>query len=208
GLLQVLGPDWQTFSLYVFAFIPARLTHAAYAAPTGAAYWTFLSHAFLHGSWLHLAMNSLWLLVFGTVVARSLGAARFLLLSAISAIAGAAAMLVNHWGEALIMVGASGAISGMLGATMPVMYGRRLSPGPMGSAGTTRALRPGEFLRDRNAVMFTLIWLTVTLVTGGVGVSDNSFGGEAAIAWEAHIGGFIAGIVAFYGLQSEGAVRR
>ncbi len=40
----------------------------------------------------------------------------------------------------------------------------------------------------------------MTLVTGGVGVSDNSFSGGSAIAWEAHIGGFLAGIVAFYAL--------
>jgi membrane associated rhomboid family serine protease len=199
GLLQVLGPDWQIFSLYAFAFIPARLTDASYAMPAGAAYWSFLSHAFLHGSFVHLAMNCLWLVIFGTVVARALGAWRFLLLSAISAMAGAAAMLFTHWGEAVIVIGASGAVSGMLGGAMPVMYGRRTGLGPLGG-GNVRVLSPGEFLRNRNAVLFTLIWLAMTLATGGVGVSDNSFSGGSAIAWEAHIGGFLTGIVAFYAL--------
>ena len=207
GLLQALGPDWQIYSLYALAFIPARFTDASYAMPAGAAYWSFLSHAFLHVSFLHVAMNCLWLVIFGTVVARYLGALRFLLLSAIAAVAGAAAMLTTHWGDAVIVIGASGAVSGMLGGTMPVMYGRRLGPDPVGG-GNVLALSPGEFLRNRNALLFTLIWLAVTLATGGVGVSDNSFNGDSSIAWEAHIGGFFAGILAFYGLAPQRAVRR
>jgi membrane associated rhomboid family serine protease len=144
-------------------------------------------------------------LVFGTVVARYLGSARFLFLSSISALAGAAATLLLHRGESYLMIGASGAVSGLMAAAVPIMYGRgRLMAGWLtGDPLTARALTPAQLLRNRNALIFTLVWLIITLLSGATGFTGNSFLMEGGIAWEAHIGGFIGGLASFHLLQGD-----
>lgn len=206
--LQYAGEDWQVLSLYAFAFIPERFGTAPYPMIAGSQVWSFLTYAFLHGSWSHLIFNCLWLLIFGTVVARYLGAIRFLLLAAGAAIAGALVTMLLHWGENYVMIGASGAVSGVMAAAVPIMYGRgRLMAGwPAGDPLTARSLTLAELLRNRNALLFTFVWLVITLFSGATGFTGNSFLAEGSIAWEAHIGGFIAGLGVFYLLQ-RGVVR-
>lgn len=194
--LQYAGEDWRIWALSLFAFFPPLLSSQP---------WCFLTYAFLHGGWPHVIFNCLWLLIFGTVVARYLGALRFLVLAAGSAIAGALVTLMLHWGEDYLMIGASGAVSGLMAAAVPVMYGRgRLAAGwPTGDPLTARALTPVQLLRNRNALIFTLVWLAITLMSGATGFTGTSFMAEGGIAWEAHIGGFIAGLVGFYVLQGR-----
>jgi membrane associated rhomboid family serine protease len=178
ALRMVAGEGWDRWAL-----IPVRI---------GSQWWSVLTYAFLHGDWLHLAVNSLWLLVFGTPVARWFGAARFLIIAALSAIGGAVVMLVTDWGSTIPIVGASGAVSGLMAAAIPVMYGR------MG-----RPLFPGELLRDRRALIFVVIWLAITLLTG----AQTYFDAEGIrIAWQAHIGGFISGF-AVYAVMMHRLVR-
>lgn len=189
--LWYAGPDWQVWSLYALAFIPARFTDIGFPLIPGSQVWSFLTYAFLHGDWMHLIFNCLWLLVFGTPVARYFGAWRFLLLSAVAAVFGAAVMLALHWGVNLVMVGASGAVSGLMAAAVPIMYG------------AVRPLPFAELIRNRRAIMFTLVWLAITLFSGASGFTGNSFMEEGGIAWEAHVGGFIAGLAAFYLLHAR-----
>jgi membrane associated rhomboid family serine protease len=191
GLLQFGGESWQTESLFIFALIPARFTASGFPMIAGSQYWSLLSYGFLHGDWMHVLFNSLWLLAFGTPAARYLGNGRFLLLCAISTVTGALASLALHWGQVVFVLGASGAVSGLLGAAIPVMYGRRVRGGVV-------PLLPSELLRNRNALMFMVIWLVITLVSGAAGWTGNSFVQEGGIAWEAHLGGFIGGIAGFY----------
>src|SRR5206468_12497283 len=87
-----------------FAFIPARydptpLVHGAYPGGIAADVWTFVTYALLHGNWLHLGLNAVWLLAFGTPVARRFGAARFVALLCLTAAAGAVGHLLTHTGE-------------------------------------------------------------------------------------------------------------
>lgn len=200
------GPEWQVLSLYLFSFIPARLGgDGAFPHVAGSQVWSFLTYALLHGGWVHLISNSLWLVVFGTIVARRLPAWRFLALSAISAIAGAVAMLIVYWGQDTIVVGASAAVSGLMAAAIPIMYARNIRYADLQSRDlrTLRVLQPGELLRDRRALFFAGVWFFVTLLTGASGFLGNSFAEAGRIAWEAHIGGFIAGFAAFYLLDRQ-----
>jgi membrane associated rhomboid family serine protease len=202
--LQIAGENWQVWSLYAFSFIPARISGAMpFPAIQGSQIWSFLTYAFLHANWMHLFFNSLWLLVFGSVVARRLGALKFLILASAAAIMGAVATLLTHWGEAAIVIGASGAVSGLVAAAIPLMYGSGLRLGDTYRAdmSTVTPLRPFEILSNRRAFIFTLIWIAVTLFSGASGWTGASFIEEGHIAWEAHLGGFIAGFAAFYWLD-------
>ena len=202
--IQLAGPSWQVWSFYAFSFIPARISgDAPFPAIWGSQVWSFLTYAFLHADLMHLFFNSLWLLVFGSVVARRLGALKFLMLASASAIVGAAATLITHWGEAAIVIGASGAVSGVMASAIPLMYGSGLRLGDTyrTDVNTVTPLRPLEILSNRRAFIFTLIWIAVTLFSGASGWTGANFITEGRIAWEAHLGGFAAGLLAFYWLD-------
>ena len=198
-LLWVLGEGWQVWSLFALALNPVRFTDPGFPTLPGAQYWSLVTYMLLHGDWMHLTFNSLWLLVFGTPVARYLGPARFLVLCLAAGVAGGLSSLALHWGEQIFVVGASGAVSGLLAAAIPIMYGRRVPGG-------ARPLGLGELLSNPRALMFTAVWLALTLFSGAAGWTGNSFLAEGGIAWEAHVGGFIGGLLAFYGLAPR-AVR-
>jgi membrane associated rhomboid family serine protease len=192
------GEDIYLWSLAVFAFVPAQLTGGWQPSLPGAQAWSFLSHAFIHGDWMHLLFNSLWLVVFGSLVARRLGPARFLIHAALGAAAGALATLLVHWGETIFLIGASGAVSGQLAAAIPLIYGDGLRPGAAMHADLRRVtpLSLLELLKNRRALMFIAIWFAITLFTGVTGMVAP--GETQVIAWEAHVGGFLAGLVGFY----------
>jgi membrane associated rhomboid family serine protease len=193
ALRMVGGEEWELWTVYVFALIPARLG-APQSIPMieGSQWWSFLTYAFLHADWVHLGLNSLWLLIFGTPVARWFGSARFLLISALSAIGGGVAMVLTDWRSLVPVIGASGAVSGLIAAAIPIMYGRG------------RPLLPGELIRDRRALIFIVMWLGITLLSGVQGYIDEE---SLRIAWQAHLGGFIAGFVV-YAVLMHGWMRR
>src|SRR3954468_7127153 len=89
----VLTPEQDIQLLLLFSFIPARydatvLAQGAVPGGFGADIWTFVTYALIHGDWVHLGVNSVWLLAFGTPVARRFGALRFLALFAVTSAAG------------------------------------------------------------------------------------------------------------------------
>jgi membrane associated rhomboid family serine protease len=203
GVVEYFGNDVKIWSLYALSFIPQRLAGGEIAAPAGSQIWTFLTYALLHGDWFHLFSNCLWLVIFATPVMRRMGAWRSLLLLAVAAVAGAAAMLPLHWGQFLIVVGASAAVSGAMAAAMPIMY----APGFSRQLIDTRQLAVlplVRLLRDRNAIAFTAVFFLLQLFTGvSQATTGTAFLGEGVIAWEAHLGGFVAGLVGFYVLDRK-----
>ncbi|MBL8905325.1 MAG: rhomboid family intramembrane serine protease [Rhizobiales bacterium] len=190
-----LGEDWQIWSIAVFGFNPLRwLPDTPIAMIQGSQYWSLVSYALLHADWIHVGLNCLWLLVFGTPVARLGGPWRFLAVCLAGAIGGSLASLILHWGQNVNLIGASGAVSGLLAGSVPILYG---------AASPKRYLSPGELLRSRSALIFMAIWLAITLITGSANMTAGAFDG-LQIAWEAHIGGFVLGLIGFYVVMPRG----
>jgi membrane associated rhomboid family serine protease len=197
----VLGENAATEFLLALAFIPIRVIDAAVVLPggTGARIWTFVSYALLHADWTHLIFNMLWLAAFGSAVAWRFGPARFLGFSAVGAAAGAALHLAIHPDGIVPLVGASAAISAhMAGAARFAFTG----PGPfvgLQGAGPAAYRRPAPplsmVIRDRRVVTFLGVWFITNLLFGLFGSAGGLTSG--AIAWEAHIGGFVAGLLFF-----------
>jgi membrane associated rhomboid family serine protease len=202
------GERISEWALVMFSFIPAEVSGRMAETWPLQRYWTFLTYAFLHGNGMHLFFNGLWLLIFGSFVARRLPTGRFLLLSAVATISAAAAMLVDHWGEVVPVIGASGMVSGYMAAAVPLMYGGNL-PLIHALRRDVRAIEPlsfGALMRNRGALIFMAVWLLITLATGAVGFDEGvlGVGEQLQIAWEAHIGGFLGGLFAFYLLDRKG----
>jgi membrane associated rhomboid family serine protease len=205
----VLSVDRANDFLVLFAFIPARynlrlLSELWWVSGWGAAVWTFLTYAFIHGNLMHLTFNGVWLLAFGTPVARRFGALRFLSFFLASAAVGAAFHLAVHSGERLPMVGASAAISGAMAAAMRFAFQRG---GPLGAplgpfrgndevAYRVPATPLSVMLREPRLIVFLIVWFGVNLLFG-LGIVSLPGEEDMPIAWEAHIGGFLAGLVSF-----------
>lgn len=169
---------------------------------------SLLSYGFLHGSWTHLISNLVWLAAFGTPVARRLGAGRFLVLTALATIAGALAHWWSREFEILPMVGASGAIAGTMAAAARFVFSPGFRFGGIGTDAQARAI-PAEPLfglwRNGRAMGFIVIWFITNAIFGS-GLIPIA-GEEASIAWQAHVGGFLAGLLVFP-LMDRGAVRQ
>jgi membrane associated rhomboid family serine protease len=201
-LIRLYGPFSDEKLVYYFAFIPARLsadvaaTAGADVFDRGAQLWSIVTYGFIHADWLHLAMNSFWMLAFGSVVARRLGAARFLLLSGIGAAAGALTYYAFHPGQFVVLVGASAAISAQVAVAARLMFAR----GGMqwsydDEIKTMQPLSLAQTFTNRRSLMFILVWLGINYVFGATGFGTAD--GETPIAWEAHLGGFLAGLLIF-----------
>ncbi|MGL4496206.1 MAG: rhomboid family intramembrane serine protease [Beijerinckiaceae bacterium] len=160
---------------------------------------TLITHAGLHGSWAHVIINSVWLVAFGSAVNRRFGAPRFILIGIISAIAGALAQMAMDPTSPLPMIGASGAVSGYTGAMARFAFAPGGPLGPWKQPGDQAYVMPApplrNIFRDQRALMFVGSWFILNFLSG---VAAGPFGGgDAPIAWVAHMGGFFAGFLLF-----------
>lgn len=166
--------------LTALVFVPARYL---YAGDLFGKLVSPVSHIFLHAGWSHLAVNCLWLLAFGAVVARRLGPALFLVFFLLAGLAGAAMELALSWGQSFAAMGASGAIAGLMAAGFRLMRwpgmkeGARLAP-----------------LLSRPILTWSGLWLLGNLAFGLMGVATPD--GVVQVGWQAHMGGYLFGLLA------------
>jgi membrane associated rhomboid family serine protease len=139
----------------------------------------FISYMFLHAGWTHVAVNSIWLLPFGSLIARRYGGVLFAALFLICGVAGAVVHLVCNWGSMAPVVGASAAVSGLMGLAFRIML-----------AGPDQALAP---LFGRQVLLWSAFWIIVNVVAGLTGLGTGP--GIQLVAWQAHIGGYFAGLL-------------
>ncbi|MBI3199613.1 MAG: rhomboid family intramembrane serine protease [Rhodospirillales bacterium] len=153
------------------------LVPAAYTSGTGPDLLSLLiapiTYQFLHGGWLHLGINMITLAAFGVPVVRALGARRFLLFYLSAGIVAGFVHVFFFPDSADPVVGASGAISGVFGAVLMLMRYVGSIPSLLPIAG---------------------IWIALNVFFGVVGGTPGA-GGDP-VAWTAHIGGFVYGLVA------------
>lgn len=146
-------------------------------------WWTILTHMFLHGGWGHVAGNCWFLWLFGNNVEDRLGHVRFVFFYVITGLGAAAAQFLFAPNSTDVMVGASGAISGVLGAYL------RYYPKSIIITLTPIWFAP---LLPIPAFVFILIWFGFQIWNGIGEVTFPSLSG--GVAWWAHIGGFLAGV--------------
>ncbi len=192
------GPDGEhAFQLFLneFGLVPCRLTGACRAAldlpsPT----LTIFTSMFMHGGLVHIGGNMLYLWIFGNNVEDVLGHGRYLLFYLASGVAAALAQTAIGPSSTVPMVGASGAVSGVLGAYL------LLFP----HAHVTTLIILGFFFRlvQIPAVIVLGFWIVLQVLNG-----LGSFGASGGVAFFAHIGGFVAGMALLFALRPRAGSR-
>jgi membrane associated rhomboid family serine protease len=162
--------------VFAWAFSPAALAEGRAA--------TLLSALFLHGGWPHALMNAAFGLAFAAPVSRFLGldgrgVASFVLFYLACGVVGNLGFAALHWGEPSLLVGASGALSGLMAAAARLIGGR----GGLGPIFSPPVIAMG------------LSWGLISLLLSVTGLAPGANG--AGIAWEAHVAGFVAGALLF-----------
>lgn len=146
---------------------------------------TPLTSMFMHGGWLHLIFNMWSLHIFGDNIEDALGRGRYLLFYVLCGVAAAAAQVLIDPGSTVPMIGASGAISGVLGGYLRLF--------PRARVDTLIPIFIFMIVRELPATVFIVLWFLIQLV-GGV-ESLASLGDQTGgVAFFAHIGGFLAGL--------------
>lgn len=185
-LLQGFGTEASLqASVCRYGLIPYDLfTQAAaterIACPAGAAWWGLLSSMFMHGSWMHIIGNLWFLWIFGDNIEDAMGSLRFVIFYCLSGLAAAAAQIAADPSSQIPMVGASGAIGGVMGAYI-VLYPRVKVH--------LLVILVVIFTTIRvPAVAMLAYWIGLQLLGG---ITNSASGG--GVAFWAHVGGFVAG---------------
>lgn len=181
---STLPPMAQKMAVYALGTIPAVLLGDAGLPPEIALVPPIVSvftSMFLHGGWMHLIGNMLYLWIFADNVEDVMGHTRFVIFYLLSGVAAVVAQTLANPESAIPMVGASGAISGVLGAYLLLFpHARVLVLVPLGFFIHTLRLPAAAVLG---------FWIVLQLINSAF--SDPTAGG---VAWWAHIGGFVAGL--------------
>jgi membrane associated rhomboid family serine protease len=176
-----------------FGVIPCRLSGICRGgAELPSPVLTVFTSMFVHGSVVHVLGNMLYLWIFGDNVEDTLGHGTFLVFYLASGVAAVLAQVIANPSASTPMIGASGAVSGVLGAYLVLFP----------YAGVLTLLVLGFFIRMIRvpAVLVLGFWIVVQIVGGLAGLGRAAGGG---IAWFAHLGGFVAGLVLVFLLRAR-----
>ncbi len=183
-LWQILSPVGLEAHILRLGTIPYEITHFRSLDPAVRIppWITLLTAMFVHGSWLHLFGNMLYLWIFGNNVEDFLGPIRFVLFYLICGLVASLSHIITHPMSKIPMVGASGAIAGVLGAYFLLYPGARV----------LTLLFFFFFIRiiAIPAGFFLSFWFLMQILNLGLG---------GGVAWYAHIGGFVAGVLLIKG---------
>lgn len=177
--------------LYLFGLVPARFTHSQWAASVGFPihdYWPFLTTIFLHGGWLHIIGNMWVLAIFGDNVEDRMGPLRFVTFYLLCGLSAGILHVLTNADSTVPAVGASGAIAGVMAAYFVLFPRARII-----------AMFPIFFwpvFFELPAFLYLGFWFLMQFFSGTLAVAtQREVGG---IAWWAHVGGFLTGILTFW----------
>lgn len=206
---QLLSPEADDWLVTTLGFIPLRYDVVGITVPGGvvSAVLSPVTHFFVHGDMMHLFINVAMLLAFGGFVARRGTSLQLLAFTALCSAAGALLFYLASSSREATMIGASGGISGLMAAAMRLLFsavdaapGRRAGELMRHAAPLIPLQSLRQTLADSRIRLTTGIWFGVNLLAAfGLGTPS-----EAAIAWEAHLGGYVAGLM-LYGAFDPGA---
>ncbi|NLN07708.1 MAG: rhomboid family intramembrane serine protease [Firmicutes bacterium] len=182
-LRQLLLTDHELFSfVYTYGLIPERFFSTLFAGAFPVALRPLITHQFLHGSWLHIGSNMLYLWVFGDNIEDRLGHLRYLVFYLLMGLLAGLAQIMFSPQSNVPIIGASGAVAGILGAYAIICpRARVLALVPMFLFLT---------VTEVPAMLFLGFWFVLQLFSG-----LTSIGIDVSVAWWAHIGGFLAGML-------------
>jgi membrane associated rhomboid family serine protease len=195
-----LGPELESF-VETFGFVPARYFLLAQLEPDNwaARYLPLLTSMFLHGGWAHLIGNMLYLWIFGDNVEDRLGHLRYLAFYLLTGLGAALAHAYLHPDSVIPTVGASGAISGVLGGYLVLLPHARVI-----------TLIPLLFffvdIVELPAVLYLGFWFVMQFASGAFAMVLA--GDAAGVAWWAHVGGFVAGMTLAQVIRRRRSYRR
>jgi membrane associated rhomboid family serine protease len=173
---------------YLFGLVPARYTYPEWALIHGLSpgnYSPFLTNMFLHGGWLHIIGNMWFLHLFGSTVEDRTGHVRFLLFYLLSGLAANLIFFMVDPHSTIPEFGASEAIAGVMGAYI-VMF-------PKAQILTLIPILFIPFLVHLPAFLYLGFWFLIQVFSGTLSFASHGTGG--GVAWWAHIGGFVTGMV-------------
>lgn len=177
------------------AFIPARYVEFGTELPGGflAAVASFVTYQVVHADLTHLLVNAAWLLAFGSAVAMRIGGWRFLLFGTLCGVCGALAFLILEWGKPIPVVGASGAVSGLMAGAFRFLFAA-MDERNVHSHQSVPLMSVSEMLTNRRVLTVIIVWVVINFVIAALAPAVMSSGG---IAWQVHLGGFVAGLLCF-----------
>lgn len=183
-----LGPDGVARFVFSYGVTPFELTEYTDIPPTiDYPVWvTAFTAMFMHGGLLHIASNMLYLWVFGDNIEDVMGHGRFLIFYLLCGLGAVAGQIAIDPGSQTPMVGASGAIAGVLGAYL-VLF-------PRGRVNVVSFFLIIPLLLRLPAVLVIGFWIAMQILSGYVSLGPNAEG-ATGVAYFAHIGGFLAGII-------------
>ena len=155
-------------------------------APLGNYYLTLITSMFLHGGFLHIGSNMLFLWIFGDNVEDRLGHIRFVIFYFLCGIGASAAHIYFNWSSGIPSVGASGAIAGVLAGYLLLF--------PAATIRTLLFFPPFITMARVPAIIMIGIWFITQVISGVVSLGQTAQTAGSGVAFWAHVGGFIIGL--------------
>ncbi len=191
--MLLLGPRTEML-INTFGFVPIRFLHpASYGYSRWEAVVTLFTSLFLHGGFVHLAGNMIYLWVFGGPVEESLGPLRYGAFFILCGAVGSLTHTVLFPQSAVPSIGASGSIAGVLGAFLVLRPRARIV--------TLFPLVVYWAMAEVRAMLFLPIWFAMQFFNGALALAAAQKTESAGIAWWAHVGGFLFGALVGFGVR-------
>ena len=170
---------------YQYGLVPCALTGQCLPIPGALPPWlTLFTAMFMHGGWLHIGSNMLYLWIFGNNIEDAMGSLGYTVFYFVCGLGASFAQIATDTGSTIVNIGASGAIAGILGAYLVLFPGARVDT----------VVIFGWFVRivALPAALVLGSWFVIQVFSGVASLGAESMGG---VAFFAHIGGFVAGLL-------------